>query len=33
MGGGSRGTAPLDEAAKQAVQDAWEEYMTPHLPG
>jgi dihydrodipicolinate synthase/N-acetylneuraminate lyase len=33
-GGGGRGpAAPLDEAAKQAVRDAWDQFMKPHLRG
>lgn len=36
-GGGGRGAgraeAPLDEAGKQAVRDAWNEYMKPYLRG
>jgi len=32
-GGGGRGAGPLDEATKQAVRDAWNEYMKPHLRG
>jgi len=31
--GGGRGAGPLDEATKQAVRDAWNEYMKPHLRG
>ena len=33
--GGGRGgaAAPLDEAAKQAVRDAWDQFMKPHLRG
>ena len=34
MGGGGRGpAAPLDEAARQAVRDAWDQFMKPHLRG
>lgn len=36
MGGGSGGrgvTAPLDEAGKRAVREAWDEFMKPHLRG
>jgi uncharacterized membrane protein YgcG len=33
-GGGGRGpAAPLDEAGKQAVRDAWDEFMKPYLRG
>ncbi len=33
-GGGGRGPArPLDEAGKQAVRDAWDEFMKPYLRG
>jgi dihydrodipicolinate synthase/N-acetylneuraminate lyase len=33
-GGGGRGAAgPLDEAGKQAVRDAWDQFMKPHLRG
>ena len=33
-GGGSRGpAAPLDEAAKQAIRDAWDQFMKPYLRG
>ena len=34
-GGGraGRGPAPLDEAAKQAVRDSWDQFMKPHLRG
>jgi hypothetical protein len=35
-GGGRAGrgaAAPLDEAGKQAVRDAWTEFMKPHLRG
>jgi len=35
-GGGRAGrgaAAPLDEAGKQAVRDAWAEFMKPHLRG
>jgi hypothetical protein len=28
---GGRGPAPLDEAAKLAVRDAWDRFMKPHL--
>ena len=31
--GGGRGPAPLDDAAKQAVRDAWDLFMKPHLRG
>lgn len=31
--GGRGGAAPLDEAAKQAVRDAWDQFMKPHLRG
>jgi dihydrodipicolinate synthase/N-acetylneuraminate lyase len=31
--GGGRGTPPLDEAGKQAVRDAWDEFMKPYLRG
>ena len=29
--GGRRPAAPLDDAAKQAVRDAWDQFMKPHL--
>jgi dihydrodipicolinate synthase/N-acetylneuraminate lyase len=36
-GGGGRGgrgaAAPLDEAGKKALRDAWDEFMKPHLRG
>ena len=33
-GRGGRGGAPaLDEAAKQALRDAWDQFMKPHLRG
>ena len=34
-GGGraGRGPAPLDEAARQAVRDSWDQFMKPHLRG
>ncbi|MGO9970481.1 MAG: hypothetical protein ACLPY2_24735, partial [Bryobacteraceae bacterium] len=35
-GGGRSGqgaTGPLDEATKQAVRDAWEQFMKPYLRG
>jgi 4-hydroxy-tetrahydrodipicolinate synthase len=33
-GGGGRGPArPLDEAGKQAVRDAWDQFMKPYLRG
>ena len=32
-GGGRRPAGPLDEAAKQNVRDAWEQYMKPYLRG
>jgi hypothetical protein len=33
-GGGGRGpAAPLDEAAKQAIRDAWDQFMKPYLRG
>jgi dihydrodipicolinate synthase/N-acetylneuraminate lyase len=31
--GGRGGEAPLDEAARQAVRDAWDQFMKPHLRG
>jgi dihydrodipicolinate synthase/N-acetylneuraminate lyase len=31
--GGRGGAAPLDEAARQAVRDAWDQFMKPHLRG
>jgi hypothetical protein len=31
--GGRGPAAPLDEAGKQAVRDAWAEFMKPHLRG
>jgi dihydrodipicolinate synthase/N-acetylneuraminate lyase len=33
-GGGGRGAAaPLDESGKQALRDAWDQFMKPHLRG
>lgn len=32
-GGGRRPAGPLDEAAKQAVRDAWDQFMKPYLRG
>jgi dihydrodipicolinate synthase/N-acetylneuraminate lyase len=32
-GGAGRGNAPLDEAGKQAIREAWNEFMKPHLRG
>ena len=32
-GRGGRGPLPLDEAAKQAVRDGWDQFMKPHLRG
>jgi 4-hydroxy-tetrahydrodipicolinate synthase len=32
-GGGHRPAGPLDEATKQAVRDAWEQFMKPYLRG
>ena len=36
-GGGGRGgrgaAVPLDEAGKQAIRDAWDQFMKPHLRG
>jgi dihydrodipicolinate synthase/N-acetylneuraminate lyase len=31
--GGGRAPAPLDETARQAVRDAWDRFMKPHLRG
>ena len=31
--GGRGPAAPLDEAGKQAVRDAWAEFIKPHLRG
>ena len=31
--GGRGGAPPLDEAAKQALRDAWDQFMKPHLRG
>jgi len=31
--GGRGGAVPLDEAARQAVRDAWDQFMKPHLRG
>lgn len=34
VGGGGRGAAPpLDESGKQALRDAWDQFMKPHLRG
>jgi 4-hydroxy-tetrahydrodipicolinate synthase len=32
-GGGRRPAGPLDEATKQAVREAWDQYMKPYLRG
>jgi 4-hydroxy-tetrahydrodipicolinate synthase len=32
-GGGRRPAGPLDEATKQAVRDAWDQFMKPYLRG
>jgi hypothetical protein len=31
--GGRGAAAPLDEATKKAVRDAWDQFMKPHLRG
>ena len=32
-GGGGRGAPGLDEAGKQALRDAWDQFMRRHLRG
>jgi hypothetical protein len=32
-GRGGRGGGALDEAGKQAIRDAWDQFMKPHLRG